>query len=69
MLKQNYTRKSPCIDNRLYILTELSNLFYLEKNEPFNFALAKVKLRKALRLTLTEFRAIYTAYKQDRGAV
>ena len=69
MNKPNYSRKSPYIDNRLYVLTELSDLLYLEKNEPFNFALAKVKLRKQLKLTLTEFRAVYTAYKLQRGVV
>lgn len=65
----NYTSKSLHIDNHQSLLIYLSDLVYLEKNEPFNFALAKVKLRKALKLTLTEFRAIYTAYKVQRGAV
>ena len=64
----HFTTTTAHIDNRLYILTELSNLLYLEQHEPFNFALAKVKLRKALKLTLTEFRAIFTAYKAQRGA-
>jgi hypothetical protein len=59
-----YTRIS--IDNHLSLLIYLSDLLYLEKNEPFTFALAKVKLRKALKLTLTEFRAIYKAYKLQR---
>ena len=63
----NYTRIT--IDNHQSLLIYLSDLLYLEKNEPFTFALAKVKLRKALKLTLTEFRAIYKAYKLQRGAV
>jgi hypothetical protein len=63
----HFTRTS--IDNHQSLLIYLSDLLYLEKNEPFNFALARVKLRKALKLTLTEFRAIYTAYKQERGAM
>lgn len=63
----NFTRKKRDIDNHRYILLELSDLLYLEKHEPFNFALAKVRVRKALKLTLTEFRAIYTAYKLQRG--
>ena len=63
----NYTRIT--IDNHQSLLIYLSDLLYLEKNEPFTFALAKVKLRKALKLTLTEFRAIYKAYKVQRGAV
>jgi hypothetical protein len=57
------------IDNDQSLLIYLSDLLYLEKNEPFNFALAKVRLRKALKLTLTEFRAIYNAYKLQRGGV
>ena len=65
----HFTTTTAHIDNRLYVLTELSDLLYLEKNEPFNFALAKVKLRKQLKLTLTEFRAVYTAYKLQRWAV
>ena len=65
----NYTSKSLHIDNHQSLLIYLSDLLYLEKHEPFTFALARVKLRKALKLTLTEFRAIYTAYKQERGAV
>ena len=56
------------IDNHQSLLIYLSDLLYLEKHESFNFALAKVKLRKALKLTLTEFREIYTAYKIQRGA-
>lgn len=56
------------IDTRLLLLAELSYLFYLETHEPLNFAISKVKLRKALKLTLTEFRDIYTAYKLQRGA-
>ena len=63
----NYTRIT--IDNHQSLLIYLSDLLYLEKNEPFTFALAKVKLRKALKLTLTEFRAIYSAYKLQRGGV
>ena len=65
----HFTTTTAHIDNRLYILTELSDLLYLEKHEPFTFALAKVKLRKQLKLTLTEFRAVYTAYKLQRGVV
>ena len=57
------------IDNHQSLLIYLSDLVYLEKHEPFTFALAKVKLRKALKLTLTEFRAIYKAYKLQRGGV
>ena len=64
-----YTSKSPHIDIYRYILSELSYLLYLENHEPLNFALAKVKLRKSLKLTITEFRAIYNAYKLQRGGV
>ncbi len=69
---KNYNRK--LYDNQVHIddhslLIYLSDLLYLEKHEPLNFALAKVKLRKALKLTLTEFRAIYNAYKLQRGGV
>jgi hypothetical protein len=64
---KKYLTKDFTIDSDKSLLIYLSDLFYLEKNEPFTFALAKVKLRKALKLTLTEFRAIYLAYKQERG--
>ena len=57
------------IDTNLSLLIELSYLLYLENHEPLNFALAKVRLRKALKLTLTEFRSIYSAYKSERGGV
>ena len=66
---KKYLTKDFSIDNHQSLLIYLSDLLYLEQTEPFTFALAKVKLRKALRLTLTEFRAIYTAYKLQRGAV
>lgn len=64
----NYTSKPPRIDSYRYILSKLSYLLYLENHEPFNFALAKARVRKALKLTLTEFRTIYIAYKSERGA-
>ena len=66
---KKYLTKDFTIDSDKSLLIHLSDLFYLEKNEPFNFALAKVKLRKQLKLTLTEFRAVYTAYKLQRGVV
>ena len=53
----------------LKLLIDLNLLQYLERTEPLNFELYRVKLRKALRLTLTEFKAIYSAYKLMRGAV
>lgn len=57
----NFTKKSTHIDSYLYILLELSYLLYLEKHEPFNFALAKVKLRKALKLTFTAYKLQWEA--------
>ena len=66
---KKYLTKDFTIDNHQSLLIHLSDLLYLEKNEPFTFALAKVKLRKQLKLTLTEFRAIFAAYKIQRGAV
>jgi hypothetical protein len=68
-MNKYHTRKSSHIDSYRYILSELSYLLYLENHEPLNFALAKVKVRKALKLTLTEFRSIYSAYKLQRGGV
>ena len=65
---KKYLTKDFSIDNHQSLLIYLSDLLYLEKHEPFTFALAKAKLRKALRLTLTEFRAVFLAYKQERGA-
>ena len=64
MLNNNYTTKSTHIDNHRYsyryILSELSYLLCLDCLEPLNFAILKVKLRKALKLTLTEFYSVYT---------
>lgn len=57
------TRKRPNIELSLSLLSDLSYLLYLENHEPFNFALIKVKLRKACKLTLSEFIAIYRSYK------
>ncbi len=63
----NYTSKSLHIDNHQSLLIYLSDLLYLEKHEPFTFALARVKLRKALKLTISGFKAIYKAYVKQRG--
>jgi len=66
MLSINSTRKpyknQPIIDFSLSFVADLSLLYYLERTEPLNFELYRVKLRKALRLTLTGFKAM-------RGAV
>ncbi len=57
------------IDNPLSLLSDLSYLFYLQRNKPLSYAIAKVKVCKALKLTFTEFHDIYTAYKLQREAV
>jgi hypothetical protein len=63
MLPIYSTRKRNIVDPSLSFLSDLSYLFYLETHEPFSFALLKVKLRKAYKLTLSEFSAIYRGYK------
>jgi hypothetical protein len=56
------------IDSFLSLISDLSYLFCLETHEPFSFVLLKVKLRKAYKLSLSEFSAIYRGYKlQLRG--
>ena len=57
------------IDNLLSSLSDLSYLFYLQRNKPLSYAIAKVKVRKTLKLTLSEFHDIHTAYKSGRDAV
>ena len=61
----HFTRKE-LVDCNLSLLSDLSYLFYLQRNEPLSYAIAKVKLRKALKLTLTDFSDIYTAYVNER---
>ena len=68
-MKNNYTPKSVHIDNYLSLLIYLSDLLYLEKHEPFTFALTKVKLRKAFKLTFTECYSVYTAFELQWEAV
>jgi hypothetical protein len=69
MSKFNSSIKPRNLHGLTVLLNELSLLFYLERTEPLNFAIAYASTRKALKLTLTEFKAIYTAYKKQRGAV
>ena len=69
MLTNNSSIKVRNLHGLTVLLSELSLLFYLERTEPLNFAIAYSTTRKALKLTLTEFKAIYIAYKKQRGAV
>jgi hypothetical protein len=69
MIKINSSIKPRNLHVLSVLLNELSFLYFLERTEPLNFAIAYASTRKALKLTLTEFKAIYTAYKKQRGAV
>jgi hypothetical protein len=65
----NYTPKSVNIDCNLSFLSDLSYLFYLQRNEPLSYAIAYERVRKAQKLTISAFKAIYKAYVKQRGAV
>jgi len=69
MLTNNSSIKVRNLHGLTVLLSELSLLYFLERTEPLNFAIAYASTRKALKPTLTEFKAIYTAYKKQRGAV
>ncbi len=51
------------------LLSALSHLYYLDRHEPLNFASQYSGTRKALGYVIGEFKAIYTAYVKQRGAV
>lgn len=53
----------------LKLLTNLNLFQWLERHEPLNFSLYRVNLRKALKLTLSEFELVYSGYKAMRGTV
>jgi hypothetical protein len=63
-----FTRKE-LIDFPLSLISDLSYLFYLQRNEPLSFAIAYERVRKAQKLTISAFKAIYKAYVKQRGAV
>ena len=63
----HFTRKR-LIDCNLSLLSDLSYLFYLQRHEPLSFAIAYERVRKAQRLTISGFKAIYKAYLKQRGA-
>ncbi len=66
-----HTRKSYSnqilIDFSLSFLSDLSYLFYLQRHEPLSYAIAYERVRKAQKLTISAFKAIYKAYKLERG--
>jgi hypothetical protein len=64
----HFTRKG-LIDFPLSLVSDLSYLSYLQRHEPLSFAIAYERVRKAQKLTISAFKAIYKAYKLQRGAV
>jgi hypothetical protein len=63
----NFTRKE-LIDCNLSLLSDLSYLFYLQRHEPLSYAIAYERVRKAQKLTISAFKAIYKAYVKQREA-
>lgn len=63
----NYFTRKRLIDCNLSLLSDLSYLFYLQRHEPLSFAIAYERVRKAQRLTISAFKAIYKAYVKQRG--
>ncbi len=62
----HFTRKG-LIDCNLSLLSDLSYLSYLQRYEPLSFAIAYERVRKAQKLTISGFKAIYKAYVKQRG--
>jgi hypothetical protein len=50
------------------LLTALSSLYYLDRHEPFNFAIQYSETSKALGYGIGELKKIHAAYKLRRGA-
>ena len=51
------------------LLAALSSLYYLDRHEPLRFTLQYDETRKTYGYGIGEFKAIYSAYKKQRGAV
>jgi hypothetical protein len=66
MMHQNLAGCNPSLYSSL--LSTLSQLYYLQRFEPFFFTLEYPRIRKALGYGIAEFKAIYTAYVKQRGA-
>ena len=66
MMRQKLTGCNPSLYSSL--LSSLSQLYYLQRFEPFFFTLEYPKTRKALGYGIGEFKAIYKAYVKQRGA-
>lgn len=62
----HFTRKA-LIDYPLSFLSDLSYLFYLQRYEPLSYAIAYERVRKAQKLSISAFKAIYKAYMKQRG--
>jgi hypothetical protein len=67
MMHQNLTGRNPSLYSTL--LSALSTLYYLDRHEPIFFTVEYSQTRKALGYGIGEFKAIYTAYVKQRGAV
>ena len=63
----NFTRKE-LIDCSLSLLSDLSYLFYLQRYKPLSYAITYERVRKAQKLAISGFKAIYKAYVKQRGA-
>ncbi len=66
-MPQNLTGFNP--SQYFSVFSALSTLYYLDRHEPLTFALQYPQTRKALGYGIGEFKAIYAAYKLQRGAV
>lgn len=65
MMRQKLTGCNPSPYSSL--LSTLSQLYYLQRFEPFFFSLEYPRIRKALGYGIGEFKAIYKAYLKQRG--
>ena len=65
MMHQNLTGCNPSLYSSL--LPSLSQLYYLQRFEPFFFTVEYSQTRKALGYGIGEFKAIYAAYLKQRG--
>lgn len=61
-------RRAACTNEKLY--AALADLYWLERFQPFDFAVKQIKTRDELGFTKEDFNKVYRSYKRDlRGAV
>ena len=61
-------RRAACTPEQLY--AALADLYWLQRFQPFDFAVKQITIRDELGFTKEDFTEVYRSYKRDlRGAV